>query len=76
LDEIFFSALNEYRFHSLQSPSRTIKRQVSFIRDHLARAGFVLKDLQRVILTLSAEHKKARVELASQKLQHLSPARH
>jgi hypothetical protein len=76
LDDIIFPALNEFPFHCLRSLSRTIKRPMSTIRDHLPRAGFVLKPLKWVAHRSSAEHKKTRVELVGQILQHLSLARY
>jgi hypothetical protein len=42
----------------------------------LARAGFVLKYLQRVLRTLSSGRKRIRIALAGPMLQHPSLARY
>jgi hypothetical protein len=74
-DDTILSALNELPFPSSQSLSQTLKRPLSTIRDHFARAVFVLTDLKWVRRMISAGPKKTGVELAGAMLHHLSSAR-
>jgi hypothetical protein len=49
LDGRILSALNDFPFHRLRGLSTTLKRPLSTIRNHLARAGRVLKHSKRLL---------------------------